>query len=119
MAMVSCSNKRHSRNAEQLEAKTKSLATQAASARSKADEAELRADNPKTDAGSAKSVASNARQVVMVSKSAQVTGEQIGVQADKIYQSMQSADAAKNLYGSDGLQSSSSYQSGTIFKVAG
>lgn len=107
------------RNAEQLAAKAAALAAQAASAREDADAAIQRADQLETESGSARTKAEYAWQAVSASTSAVKTGETIGKQAERIYQSLQSTSDLDNLYGSNGQTSNTSYSAGSIFKLAG
>lgn len=106
------------KNAEQLAAKASTLAAQASSARKEADEAIRRAGQLEIESGNANTKATNARQAVAASNSAIKAGENIGKQADRIYQSMQSDDS-DNLYGRNGRKSGSSYSAGSIFTISG
>jgi hypothetical protein len=105
-------------NAAKLEAKAATLAAAAQSARKDADDAVRRAGEIEIQAGSARSSAISARQAASTGVSAIEAGESIGKRADRIYESMKSADEAKKVYDRYGRSSSSPYAVGSIFDIS-
>lgn len=105
------------RNAERLESEAGTLAAAASQARKVADDATRRADQLEIDAGGARTRATTARQAATTSSGIIKLGQKIAEQADRIYQSLQSANG---LYDRSGRNSaSSSYRAGSIFRLEG
>lgn len=105
------------RDVAYLEAKARALEVAAADAKQEAQAAERRSDQLRIDAGSARTSANNAAQAVTAGDNAIQTGINIGQQADKLYQDLQSGSDSASLYSNDG-KAGLSYAAGTLISIS-